>query len=140
MREHDGHWHQLGRFVRRVAEHQSLVARAARVHADGDVRGLVVDRGDHGTGVVIKAPGGVGVPDLRSEEHTSELQSRLHLVCRLLLEKKKDTKHLLINEKVSLAQKPARPQPAALSQASKPGRTYIVVTEPEYTLTRRGGI
>src|SRR2546422_4527968 len=28
------------------------------------------------------------VPDVRSEEHTSELQSRLHLVCRLLLEKK----------------------------------------------------
>src|SRR2546422_8969335 len=27
--------------------------------------------------------------DPRSEEHTSELQSRLHLVCRLLLEKKK---------------------------------------------------
>src|SRR2546429_2646867 len=32
-------------------------------------------------------PAGV-VPE-RSEEHTSELQSRLHLVCRLLLEKKK---------------------------------------------------
>src|SRR5687768_18362810 len=29
---------------------------------------------------------------LRSEEHTSELQSRLHLVCRLLLEKKKKEK------------------------------------------------
>src|SRR2546429_4944450 len=29
--------------------------------------------------------------DWRSEEHTSELQSRLHLVCRLLLEKKKKT-------------------------------------------------
>src|SRR2546429_3402985 len=28
---------------------------------------------------------------MRSEEHTSELQSRLHLVCRLLLEKKKIT-------------------------------------------------
>src|SRR2546422_2358636 len=28
----------------------------------------------------------------RSEEHTSELQSRLHLVCRLLLEKKKNIK------------------------------------------------
>src|SRR3989442_8614711 len=28
----------------------------------------------------------------RSEEHTSELQSRPHLVCRLLLEKKKNTK------------------------------------------------
>src|SRR2546429_6989960 len=31
---------------------------------------------------------------VRSEEHTSELQSRLHLVCRLLLEKKKKTKFL----------------------------------------------
>src|SRR2546429_4460275 len=31
----------------------------------------------------------------RSEEHTSELQSRLHLVCRLLLEKKKKNLHLL---------------------------------------------
>src|SRR2546429_7001448 len=30
-----------------------------------------------------------GIPWIRSEEHTSELQSRLHLVCRLLLEKKK---------------------------------------------------
>src|SRR5687768_18290190 len=29
----------------------------------------------------------------RSEEHTSELQSRLHLVCRLLLEKKKKRYH-----------------------------------------------
>src|SRR2546429_5805320 len=29
-------------------------------------------------------------PTARSEEHTSELQSRLHLVCRLLLEKKKN--------------------------------------------------
>src|SRR5436305_10792598 len=29
------------------------------------------------------------LPTLRSEEHTSELQSRPHLVCRLLLEKKK---------------------------------------------------
>src|SRR2546429_5052867 len=31
----------------------------------------------------------------RSEEHTSELQSRLHLVCRLLLEKKKKTTQIL---------------------------------------------
>src|SRR3989449_5462847 len=35
--------------------------------------------------VVIFVP----VSFMRSEEHTSELQSRLHLVCRLLLEKKK---------------------------------------------------
>src|SRR2546422_8610213 len=31
------------------------------------------------------------MPVVRSEEHTSELQSRLHLVCRLLLEKKKNS-------------------------------------------------
>src|SRR5690625_6292609 len=31
------------------------------------------------------------IPRPRSEEHTSELQSRGHLVCRLLLEKKKET-------------------------------------------------
>src|SRR2546422_6252705 len=30
----------------------------------------------------------------RSEEHTSELQSRLHLVCRLLLEKKKKKRYI----------------------------------------------
>src|SRR2546422_4762873 len=42
----------------------------------GDVDLFVVDPGD------------------RSEEHTSELQSRLHLVCRLLLEKKRNLQHL----------------------------------------------
>src|SRR2546422_3506220 len=50
-------------------------------------------------GVAIMQPNGSGRQPLagaeagfepaRSEEHTSELQSRLHLVCRLLLEKKK---------------------------------------------------
>src|SRR3712207_8352785 len=42
--------------------------------------------------------GGVGGPrqlGLRSEEHTSELQSRQYLVCRLLLEKKKKTTELI---------------------------------------------
>src|SRR2546422_8618861 len=38
--------------------------------------------------------GGWGLSQ-RSEEHTSELQSRLHLVCRLLLEKKKKTRDCL---------------------------------------------
>src|SRR2546429_845130 len=40
-------------------------------------------RGMHGWAELPAAQG-------RSEEHTSELQSRLHLVCRLLLEKKKN--------------------------------------------------
>src|ERR1041385_5532976 len=39
-----------------------------------------------GTHLTTRRP---GLPAVRSEEHTSELQSRLHLVCRLLLEKKK---------------------------------------------------
>src|SRR2546422_3089171 len=37
------------------------------------------------------------VKEARSEEHTSELQSRLHLVCRLLLEKKKKQKEIQMN-------------------------------------------
>src|SRR2546422_7541272 len=41
----------------------------------------------------------------RSEEHTSELQSRLHLVCRLLLEKKKK-QHLLPYSHSILRMKP----------------------------------
>src|SRR2546422_5360692 len=41
--------------------------------------------------------GGPAIQDpRRSEEHTSELQSRLHLVCRLLLEKKKKKVHHLL--------------------------------------------
>src|SRR2546422_10518369 len=42
--------------------------------------------------VIIRRPGVLGDLSVRSEEHTSELQSRLHLVCRLLLEKKKKQK------------------------------------------------
>src|SRR2546429_1284521 len=39
--------------------------------------------------VTVRTQDWLCMPRLRSEEHTSELQSRLHLVCRLLLEKKK---------------------------------------------------
>src|SRR5882762_10186113 len=43
---------------------------------------------------------GSGSRRVRSEEHTSELQSHLNLVCRLLLEKKKKiSTHTLVNEK-----------------------------------------
>src|SRR3989442_7711058 len=38
----------------------------------------------------------IGAKSVRSEEHTSELQSRPHLVCRLLLEKKKLTVDLQV--------------------------------------------
>src|SRR5437660_5112546 len=45
----------------------------------------------------------------RSEEHTSELQSRGHLVCRLLLEKKKKKKIQIIT-KISKAHQKPQPQ------------------------------
>src|SRR2546422_7112747 len=55
---------------------------------DINVRGMLV-----ATQAALKhmKPGGRIIMIGRSEEHTSELQSRLHLVCRLLLEKKKHT-------------------------------------------------
>src|SRR5687768_18370242 len=46
----------------------------------------------------------------RSEEHTSELQSRLHLVCRLLLEKKKEHNklhHLTFPQLIDLSHCPS---------------------------------
>src|SRR3712207_8767202 len=41
-------------------------------------------------------------PTVRSEEHTSELQSRQYLVCRLLLEKKKTKHYALVSERTHL--------------------------------------
>src|SRR5690348_18126296 len=53
-------------------------------------------RGDGATVMFMAVDGGVAallaIADRRSEEHTSELQSPVHLVCRLLLEKKKRRK------------------------------------------------
>src|SRR5258708_21006991 len=67
------------------------------------------DRGADARGQGPPAPGGGG-PCPRSEEHTSELQSPDHLVCRLLLEKKKIEQVKLYNGKSRAAQTPIRPQ------------------------------
>src|SRR3712207_8051344 len=45
----------------------------------------------------------LGLSFLRSEEHTSELQSRQYLVCRLLLEKKNNHQHLQPISNISIA-------------------------------------
>src|SRR5690348_17987872 len=68
-------------YIRRGRRYQNFIARG-------------VTRGRFGREV----PGRAGVDRrrrtrLRSEEHTSELQSPVHLVCRLLLEKKKKKKN-----------------------------------------------
>src|SRR2546429_9174984 len=59
------------------------IGEIARQH----LRGIAAE-----TGLILRLQFAAEHMDPRSEEHTSELQSRLHLVCRLLLEKKKNTK------------------------------------------------
>src|SRR5258708_27021305 len=55
---------------------------------------LVLQRFCHFFGMPAQLPQtAITPPAERSEEHTSELQSPDHLVCRLLLEKKKNTHH-----------------------------------------------
>src|SRR3712207_8476140 len=61
-------------------------------------RALALEAGGAvGAGVVVRRHrGSRGRAQSRSEEHTSELQSRQYLVCRLLLEKKKHTPHAVL--------------------------------------------
>src|SRR5205809_5728458 len=66
---------------RRVRPFWTALPRGARAFRTAD---STVARSGAGTS-------GGAVQRGRSEEHTSELQSRLHLVCRLLLEKKNST-------------------------------------------------
>src|SRR2546422_5867795 len=68
-----------------VADLQALKANPDRL-ASGTVLEAKLDRG--------RGPVATVLVQNRSEEHTSELQSRLHLVCRLLLEKKKKKQHV----------------------------------------------
>src|SRR5690606_40943436 len=73
-------------------------ARYARLAGFGEI----AQRRLRGAHVAVVGAGGLGSPVVlalaaaRSEEHTSELQSRENLVCRLLLQKKKnkDVKHI----------------------------------------------
>ena len=64
VREHDRQRHQLVGLGAGVAEHQPLVAGAARVHAHGDVGRLLVDRRQHGAGLVVEAVLRARVADL----------------------------------------------------------------------------
>src|SRR2546422_8573927 len=82
-------------WLRRVVEGATWLPRPGSRAKAGILRPSARDiRGNPDT----DGAGIVTVPDTasqaRSEEHTSELQSRLHLVCRLLLEKKKNSAYV----------------------------------------------
>src|SRR3712207_7550329 len=66
--------------VELIADEMVLIGRG-KIVAQGTKAELLAGAGDQGTHVT-------SLDNDRSEEHTSELQSRQYLVCRLLLEKK----------------------------------------------------
>src|SRR5437016_10032036 len=74
---------RIGWVAKTLSKH-GVVAITAAISPYRDVRAQVRDE-------VTKA--GAHFLEVRSEEHTSELQSLTNLVCRLLLEKKKQIKH-----------------------------------------------
>src|SRR2546422_10508828 len=78
------------------AQVEQAQANALKAHADLDRLRPLAEQDIVSKQQLDAAEAAARAADARSEEHTSELQSRLHLVCRLLLEKKKTT--------------PARPQ------------------------------
>src|SRR5689334_23796065 len=70
-----------------------LVGETARERVADDGQARRAGEAVHEREAVEHHAGGDGPEqDVRSEEHTSELQSQFHLVCRLLLEKKKKKK------------------------------------------------
>src|SRR3989449_3488655 len=71
-------------------------------------------------------------PRERSEEHTSELQSRLHLVCRLLLEKKKKKDPVRSLVSTAEVQDIPRIRPGFLN-GQRPGAQLAV--RPKYVLS-----
>src|SRR2546422_8587181 len=102
-RSHDG---RAGVQVRPGCDHESLIRKGPVMSAKTEEKSLLLEVWDAlsfseirtAMRVVLKhmfvKPVTFQYPrEKRSEEHTSELQSRLHLVCRLLLEKKKKLTH-----------------------------------------------
>src|SRR2546422_2135252 len=110
--------HEFGRSDKEIAYSISLTLAFRPVGAF--VFGLLADRYGRRLPLMLDL---VFFSLVRSEEHTSELQSRLHLVCRLLLEKKKKA--------------PVR-RIKCFVCASPPGRLAIPrkLTPSRYTLTR----
>src|SRR5262245_63370092 len=71
-----------------------VVGNRVTLHTVGETAGGIVVRGARILATLAPFADEIAVYPGRSEEHTSELQSLRHLVCRLLLEKKKKKKNL----------------------------------------------
>src|SRR2546422_2187359 len=80
---------RLDAIVHQLEEVELPLEKALQLYEEGmklsEVCHKQLEEAEGRVEVLMKKAGG----KIRSEEHTSELQSRLHLVCRLLLEKKK---------------------------------------------------
>src|SRR5690606_41860302 len=82
------------------SNHFSKMAMATHAVKDAEKQAAAKSKAGYWLGRALKQTGRAGEAKtlfkaaVRSEEHTSELQSRENLVCRLLLEKKKIIRHL----------------------------------------------
>src|SRR3712207_7995435 len=78
------------RYAQTIGEHRHAIHGQYVVHSQCPEEGTLAGHvGSRHNIVMFRGQGKIVVHSLRSEEHTSELQSRQYLVCRLLLEKKK---------------------------------------------------
>src|SRR2546429_7029540 len=81
---------------------------------------------------ILSTRSGVGTAGAtRSEEHTSELQSRLHLVCRLLLEKKK-------KRSANTRRRTVRPAKTPPPQYSRPPSSCAYLQSLRHRISRPG--
>src|SRR5690348_17479926 len=114
-----------------ISEHGARVAGLQESFENGEV--VILERGSKRAKYKVVWMGKPGTPlggHARSEEHTSELQSPVHLVCRLLLEKKKKKttrqcarrsieKRLIVSKYLSVSQPPINPPPPLSSSTSR---------------------
>src|SRR3712207_6923321 len=78
-------------------EYRAKLIKFIEMHGNSELMGVLPERE-----WILRAPTLQRKLALRSEEHTSELQSRQYLVCRLLLEKKKITIHMIISHHTAI--------------------------------------
>src|SRR2546422_2665481 len=110
----------------KVVNGSSAQARVGIAVAIYDKDSKLIGAGTTGTTLGTIDPGD------RSEEHTSELQSRLHLVCRLLLEKKKRI-YLVRSEHITSACQLTPHRQTGAVPEPEPARRGRLVRPPKLT-------